>query len=84
MVCLGVGLSLFLHHLCRMDFAYLPYLVADGEEGDGYDDKDGEDEVEDEPGEVILDARIGIIDVYHGDDGAGNDNNDYGTDSEQA
>ena len=67
-----------------MDFAYLPYLVADGEEGDGYDDKDGEDEVEYEPGEVILDARVGIIDVYHGDDSAGNDAYNYGTDSEQA
>ena len=29
-----------------MDFAYLPYLVADGEEGDGYDEEDGEEEVE--------------------------------------
>ena len=29
-----------------MDFAHLPYLVADGQQGDGYDDEDGEDEVE--------------------------------------
>lgn len=67
-----------------MNLAYLPYLVADGEKRNGYDDKDGEDEIEYEPGEVILDARIGIIDVYHGDDSAGNDAYNYSTDSEQA
>ena len=37
--------SLLLHHLCRMNLAYLPYLVADGEKGDGCNDEDGEDEM---------------------------------------
>ena len=48
-----MGPLFFLHHLCRLNLAHLPNLVADGEKGDGYDNEDGEDEVEEEPGEVF-------------------------------
>ena len=78
------GSLFFLHHLCWMDFAYLPYLVADGEEGNGDDNEDGEDEVEEEPGEVFAEEYVSINYLYRCYDGAGNDNNDYGADSEQA
>ena len=59
-----------------MDFAYLPYLVADGEEGDGHDDEDGEEEVEDEHGQIVGDASVGGKSVDSGNEGAG-DNRYY-------
>ena len=77
-------LSLLLHHLRGLNLAYFPYLVADGEKRDGYDDKDGEDEVEEEPGEVFAEAYVSIDYEYRCYDGTGNDNDNYGTDSEQA
>ena len=67
-----------------MDVAYFPYLVADGEEGDGHDDKDGEEEVEGEPVEVVGDAVIqgkGVERCYYCH---GHDDDDDGTDDEQA
>ena len=75
-------LSLLLHHLRGLNLAHLPNLVADGEKGNGDDSEDGEDEVEEEPWEVFAEAYVSIDYEYRCYDGAGNDNNDYGADSE--
>ena len=48
-----------LYHFCRIDAAYLPNLVADGEQGDAGDSEDGKDEIENEPGQAVADACVG-------------------------
>ena len=54
-----------------MDFAYLPYLVADGEEGDGHDDEDGEEEVEEYHHPVLALYAIQGEGTEYGDEGDG-------------
>ena len=76
--------SLFLHHLCRMDFAHLPYLVADGEESDGYNKEDGEEEVEEYHHPVLALYAIQGKSSKYDDEGNGENADNDSTDEKQA
>ena len=67
-----------------MDFAYLPYLVADGEEGDGYDEEDGEEEVEEYHHPVLGLYAIQGKSSEYGDEGDGEYADNDAADEKQA
>ena len=75
---------LLLYHLRRMRLAYLPNLVADGEKGDAGDDEDCQYEVEGKRGQIFEEGGVVVKGEKRGTEPCGDDNDDDGTDGEQA